>query len=404
MFSSKKIRPFKIYALIHQGNVFVGKTQGEINPVFYRHCRGENPFTAQYFYPKGSKTPTIHILESITCNTHEAYRHIVAWVNIFQDAGYQIINPHGTIDDAYDLHPQTRALVYSLRPFAFNDFLSETQHKKQGKGIPAATPKQPETKASKKPKEKITLWATPEEKASFISYAKSLGLTQSQTLRYLMSKVHLEEADPLFPAWDNDTFMHLVQESHEQTVKSKDKRIYELETTLRAYIEREKDEAKKLNQCCAIAQKSLIAFYDLFDSSAMLPLDIERGRYQDFIPKHNYMYPRYSGASLVRLQAILLGEGTAPAKFVLGVDQYGCQIKLRYYPSIYFWGISPGNERFSQRNSVWYMAWRKSGDVAELVAALPMQIKAKYQNPMDENERMHHFVDRLIEEASEYNF
>lgn len=409
MFTNKKIRLFKIYALVHENNVFIGKTQGEVNPVFYQHRRAQNTYTAEHFYPKNSKNPSIHILENITCSLSESYRHIVAWVQIFQEEGYQVINPQGTLADANDLHPQTSALINALRPISLNVLLKETQYKKQGKHSLAPISKLSGTEQPKKTKsrEKITLWATSEEKELFVTYAKSLGLTQTQTHRYLMSKVHLEEADPLFPAWDNDTFIHILQELHRQEIEANDKEIHELKTALRVCVEEKQRQTKKLNQCCAITQKSLIDAYGFFDSAAALPLDIERGRHKDYISKlpegTKYAYPCHSGESLLRLQAFLLGEGTAPARFVFGVDQQGRRIKLRYYPSDYFWGISPGDQRFSQRNSVWYMAWRKSGDVAELISALPLQIRAKYLNPMDRDEKMHKVIDQLMSETANCN-
>jgi len=409
MSTNKKIRLFKIYALIHENNVFIGKTQGEIDPVYYQHRRAENSFTEEYFYPKNSKNPSIHILERINCNSSESYRHIVAWVRIFQDAGYQIINAQGTVEDANDLHPQTAKLINTLHPISLSVLLKETRYKKQDKRIPSPITEPSETEQPKKTKssEKITLWATSEEKELFVTYAKSLGLTQTQTLRYLMSKVHLEEADPLFPAWDNDTFIHILQELHRQEIESKDNEIHKLKTALRISVEEKHRQTKKLNNCCAIAQKSLIDAYGFFDSAAVLPLDIERGRYKDYISKlpedTKYSYPTHSDASLLRLQAVLLGEGIAPARFVLGVDQQGCRIKLRYYPSDYFWGIRPDNQRFSQRNSVWYMAWRKSADVAELISALPLQISTKYLNPMDGDEKMHKFIEQLMLEIANCN-
>ncbi len=390
MSTSRKIKSIKIYALMHEHNVFIGKTQGDIDPVYYRHRRAENPFTEKYFYPKNSKNPSIHILECISCNFYEGYRHIVAWVRIFQDAGYKIINPWGTVEDANDLHPQTTELVRRLQPISLETFMNETLHKKQNKSTPPSTLELPEREQiiESQCRQKITLWATLEEKECFISYAKSLNLTQTQTLRYLMSKVHLEEANPLFPDWDNDTFMHLVQRSHAQEIEAKDEKIHNLQMALHAYIEKQAYQAKKLDQCCAITRKSLAEFFGFFDSTAVLPLDVERGRYRDYIAElpeaAKYVYPRYSGNSLIRLHAFLIGEGEAPARFVLGIDCYGHRVMLRYYPgNIYFWGINPGDESFSQRNSVWYMAWKKTGDVAELVTSLPLQIKTKYQNPMD---------------------
>lgn len=406
MFSNKNIRSIKIYVLIHESKAFVGKTQGEIDPVYYRHRRAENPFTEKYFYPKNSKNPSIHILECISCSSREAYRHIVAWVRIFRDVGYEVINPMGTIDDANDLYPQTRELVYRLRPVSLDAFLKETQYKKQSRDASVSSAKPSERKQAKESinREKITLWATPEEKECFASYAKSLNLTQTQTLRYLMSKVHLEAADPLFPDWDNDTFMHLIQHSHAQEIEAKDKKIHNLQMALRTYIEKQSYHTKKLDECYTIARKSSAAFFSYFDSSAVLPLDIERGRYKDYVgvlpDDAKYAYPNCSGKSLLRLQAYLIGEGEAPARFILGIDCHGHRVMLRHYPgNAYFWGIHPGDERFSQRNSVWYMAWKKIGDVAELVAAYPMQIEAKYKNPIDEKEKLNKWVDEIVAES-----
>lgn len=378
----------------------------EIDPVYYRHRRAQNPFTAKYFYPKNSKNPSIHILERISCNSHECYRHIVAWVRIFQDAGCEIINPRGTVEDANDLHPLTTELVYGLRPVSLETFLKETQHKKQNKG----TPKSLEREQIKKSqgRQKITLWATPENKERFVFYAKSLCLTQTQTLRYLISKAHLEDVDSLFPGWENDTFMHLIQRSHAQEIEAKDEKIHNLQMALRACVEKQACQTKKLDQCCAIARKSLAEMFEHFDSAALLPLDIDSGRYRDYIAElpdnAKYVYPRYSGNSLLRLQAFLIGKGEATARFVLGIDCHGSRIMLHHYPgNTYFWGISPGDERFSQRNSVWYMAWRKSGNVAELVAAYPMQIEAKYKNPIDEKEKLNKWVDAIVAESDAFD-
>lgn len=409
MLSNKKVRLFKIYALLHEQHAFIGKTQGELDPVVYQHRRAQNPFTAEYFYPKNSKDPSIHILEHISCNSSESYRHIVAWVRIFQDAGYQIINPQGTIDDANDLHTPTANLVKKLCPISLDVLLYETQHKKLRNGSSPLILETPKTEQVKKVKhrEKITLWATPEEKERFVAYANSLGFTQAQTLQYLISKIELETEDPLFPDWDGDIFTRNREESYKREKEGLEKTIYKLQTQLHTCKQAITNENKKLTQCYAIAKNAIAEVFRSFDSTAVLPLDIERGRYREYMPNlpigARYAYPDRSGASFLRLHAFLLGDGTAPARFVCGVDEQNRRIMLRFYPSEYFIGINPGNTRFSQRNSVWYMAWRRSGDVAELIAAFPMQLKAKYQNPMDEDEKMHSFIDQLMAEVDSYN-
>lgn len=399
---------FKIYALVDGKVVFIGKTKGEISPVYYQHRRAQNPFTASYFYPKNSKNPDIHILETICCNSSESYRHIVAWVRIFQEAGYRVINPRGTLDDARDLFPKTLSLVDSLRPSSLDVVLDQTRYCKQNKTELRAVPTmQNEEKASKKPtKEKITLWASSEDKERFVEYAKSLGMTQSQTLQCLMEKTRLEKEDSLFPNWDSGIFVRNLREAHAREEHLLKERIHELETRLRLISDEKSAVAAKMEKSHLIVQKAVKDFYEYFDSACPIPLDIERARYKQYkksLPKElNYEYPRCSGSTLIRYQALLVGEGMAPAQFVLGIDSHNNPIKLRFYPSKYFVGVKPGEERFAQRNSVWYMAWKMAGEVAELIAAFPLQIRPKYKNPMDEHELFGIMIDKLVAESDAF--
>ena len=119
-------RWFKIYALVDGQTIFIGKTQGKIDSVYYQQRRVQNRFTAKYLYPPNSKKPSMHILEDIVCSHSTSYRHIVAWVRIFQDAGYEVINPKGTLDDAHDLKTPTLNLINKLRPRSIDTLLSET--------------------------------------------------------------------------------------------------------------------------------------------------------------------------------------------------------------------------------------------------------------------------------------
>ena len=396
---------FKIYALIDKKTVFIGKTKGEIGPVYYRHCRAQNVFTTNYYYPPNSKKPDMYILETINCRFSESYRHIVAWVHIFQKEGYQLINPPRTIEDANDLHPKTADLIKVLQPASINDLLKETLYSKANKSDLASVlvSSQKKQLKEKKKRTKITLWATPEEKERFVAYAKSLCLTQSQTLQYLISKVDLEKNDLLFPDWSDDVFIRILEEKYSREIEQHQKIIQQLKSDARFAAEANELQSKKLNTYCSIAQKAAKDVLALFDSAASLPLEVEKGNYKDYVsklPKNAYYtYPEYSGAALLRLQAVLLGEGNSPPRFILGTDQHGMRLQLRYYPRKYFFGIAPGNKRFSQRNSVWYMAWKKTGNVAELISAYPVQIKPKYQNPMDEHEIIHAFANQLVAEC-----
>ena len=158
-----------------------------------------------------------------------------------------------------------------------------------------------------------------------------------------------------------------------------------------------------MNACHLLVKKSLTDFYGYFESTAPIPIGIEKEMYENYKDQFpniaKYEYPKESGAKLIRMQALLIGKGPAPAQFILGMDQHGNKIKLRYYCSKYVVGIYPGNEYFSRRNSVWYMSWRMSGEVAELIVSLPMEIRPLYKNPMDEKEIMNRFFDQIVAEA-----
>ena len=404
-FSKKKTRQFLVYALIDGESVFIGKTQGNIEPVYYRHRRAENVHTSHYYYPPNSKEPKIYILEKEFVSFEAAEHHITAWIYIFLNKGYRVINSKNDLDQVNDLSIELKALIDKLRPDSLELLLRDIKcNLPKRKNTPCHTANTPRVHNLQQGKrQKITLWASPEDRKRFVQYAEELNLTQSQTLQYVMSKVELEKEDSLFPNWSNDIFIRNFRRGYEYEIAQRDKIIHKLQLSLQEYKDDKAKEAKKLKQCYETVKNAVTVFYRFCDSTAPISLDIERGMYREYIDqlpnRNHYQYPASSGASFVRMHAVLLGEGNAPARFVLGTDERGQGIKLRFYPSNYFVGVNPGNVQFAKRNSVWYLSWRKNGEVAELIAALPMQIQPKYHDPMDEIEIMHAHADRLVEES-----
>lgn len=390
MDATRNTNPHTIYALIHDHTVYIGKTKGKIDSVYYRHCRAENPYTASYYYPKNSKKPSIHILKEPFFDSANTDRHIVAWVYIFQRMGYCVLNTESIPEKPEDLQPEMKAFIRMITPFSMDKFLQETRYVMQTR---KPTVKKPSCR--KQRKEKITIWATPEDKARFVAYAESLGFTQAEALQYLISKVELEKEDPLFPNWIDDSFTHNLEEMYRRKIKTMEQEIFELKAKIHSDNEEKKEESKKSAQCHEAAQKALVDYYSYFESAATVPFDVARGRYRDHVRRLPddivYEYPSGSGSTLIQLQAYLYGEGAV--RFVFGMDQQCRYWKFRYYPNQYFYGISPGSKRFSHRYSVWYVEWRQSGEVAELVATYPMQIRAIYRDPMDENEKIFRLVD-----------
>lgn len=408
MYSSKnRLRRFIVYALIDEESVFIGKTQGNIEPVYYRHRRAENVHTSHYYYPPNSREPKIYILEKGFVPFEEVEHHITAWICIFLNEGYQVINSENDLDQVKDLSIELKALIDKLRPASLGFLLRDGKcNLPKRETAPRHTTTTPRAQSSQQGKrQKITLWASPEDRKRFMQYAEELNLTQSQTLQYVMSKVELEKEDSLFPNWDDDIFIRNFRRAYEYEIAQRDKIIHKLQLSLQKYKEDKAKEAKKLKQCYEIVKNAATVFYRFCDSTAPISLDIERGMYVDYLaglPNEDpYQYPASSGASFVRLHDCLIGEGNAPARFVLGIDENENRVKFRFYPSSYFVGVRPDNERFAKCSSVWYMAWRKTDEVAELIVAYPIQIRSKYHNPMDEVEIMHVHAVRLVTESME---
>ena len=406
MYSRKKrIRHFVVYALIDEDSVFIGKTQGNIEPVYYRHRRAENAHTSHYYYPPNSKEPKIYILEKEFVAFEAVEHHITAWIYIFLNEGYQIINSKNDLDQVNDLSIELKSLIDKLRPasleFLLRDRKCNLPKNESGSRHEPTTPGAHSSQHGTR--QKITLWTSPEDKKRFLEYAAELNLTQSQTLQYMMSKVELEKEDSLFPNWNNDIFIRNFRRGYEYEIAQRDKIIHKLQLSLQEYKEDKAKEAKKLKQCYEMIKNAATVFYRFCDSTAPISLDIERGMHTDYLTRLSnrdlYQYPASSGASFVRLHACLLGEGNAPARFVLGIDENENTVKFRFYPSAYFIGVRPDNAKFAKRSSVWYMAWRKTDEVAELIVAYPMQIRPKYHNPMDQLEIMYAQIDLWIAES-----
>lgn len=401
MDATRNTNPHTIYALIHDHTVYIGKTKGKIDSVYYRHCRAENPYTASYYYPKNSKKPSIHILKEPFFDSANTDRHIVAWVYIFQRMGYRVLNTESVPEYPDDLQPEMAALIRKISPYSMDEYLQETQYVIQKENTKKAQPA-----GRNKRKEKLTLWVTPEEKECFLTYAKSLNFTQSEALQYLISKVELEKVDPFFPNWPDDIFTRNREKMYTSKFEALEQENLQLQAQIHSRNEEKKNESKLSTQCHIAAQKALVDYFNHFESAAVVPLDVARERYRDYVRRLPddivNEYPSGSGSTLMQLQAYLYGDGVV--RFILGIDQQGNYRKFRYYSNQYFYGISPGNERFSHRYSVWYVAWRESNGVADLVAAFPMQIRAIYQNPMDELEKMNHYINKAIIWSDEDDF
>lgn len=93
----------KVFAMILDDNVYIGRTTAQkVSAVCYSHYRGEHVQTADCF-GASIRRPDLYILGRITAHSVVTYRYVVAWVHVFMQAGYRILNCGDVIDHATDL-------------------------------------------------------------------------------------------------------------------------------------------------------------------------------------------------------------------------------------------------------------------------------------------------------------
>lgn len=236
----KNVNPHTIYALVHNHTVYVGKTKGKLDAVYYRHCRSENPYTSAYYFPKNSKQPSMHIVKEPFFDSANTNRHIEAWIYIFRRMGYHVLNTETVPENPENLRPEMKALIRTISPFSMDRFLQETRYV-----MPTRKPTAKNPFGRKQRGEKLTLWVSPEEKERYVEFAKSLGFTQSEAMQYLISKVNLEKENEIVPNWFDDGFTKNREEMYAKKYEAQEYEIHQLKTTIHRYSEGKKQESKR---------------------------------------------------------------------------------------------------------------------------------------------------------------
>lgn len=144
-----EVRPFRIFALILGEKVFVGKTTSpRISAVYSRHRCGNVAATRGILDQE--EKPSLHILESLSCTGSDAYRHILAWIRLFEEAGYCSINHMATAISSERLYPLAEAILRKIQQEPMDQILARTFLKKPSDG-------------NQKPSRKLLLLPKPEK-------------------------------------------------------------------------------------------------------------------------------------------------------------------------------------------------------------------------------------------------
>ena len=218
-----------------------------------------------------------------------------------------------------------------------------------------------------------------------------MHLTHRETLQYLLQFTPVE-----------DRFLDLMLQNHEKQRDQQKKRIADLENIVSAQREKLSQLTESRKKYVAMVQGGLAKFIRLFDPTSTYSLKLEAEQYHRYMRtcETDFTYPETEDVALIRPVAILQSQGRTPALFILGVTVSGQCIKLRYYDKQQYVGLFPGNDIFGLRGSVWLMGWQKAEEnVMQLMFALPVQIQAKFRNPMDRHERIEKWAQQFVDEA-----
>lgn len=375
----KKQHDYQIYALIAGKNVFVGKTTAKnVKSIYWRHLRGENRYTRAYFARGLPVKPEMYTLTKVHTDFSIAYRYVVAFVRIFLDESYTVLNSPGILEDANDIHEMTQKIFDDLKAIPLRQRLEtdggdETNKTMNLEKVTAA----PTVKGAAKEKasEKLTIRLTAQEKESFTDYAQEIGVTQRQAVQLLLVRKKYDDA--LDGDFTSDEYIKGLLKVYREENANLEKEIAQLKSKINKLERKETGELKAKEK---FVREGIAEFFGFFDSSKRGNSTLEQGIYREINKSlqgvNGYRYPAQEGFFLFFPEQILLGRGRFAPLFILGEDEHGNKMQLRYYPKAYFTGFSFTNEKFGLEDSAWFVGVERAKDGAmDLVLALPVDIQ-----------------------------
>lgn len=378
----KKQQDYRIYALIAGKKAFVGKTMArDLKPICWRHLRGENRYTMTHFARGSPEKISIHVLAQVHADFSIAYRYVVAFVRIFLDNGYTVLNSPGILEDANDIHEMTQKILDELKIIPLQQRLEMGEHDEESANIgsdhPETAPKKVNADTKERATEKLTIRVTPQEKQRFVDYTHQIGVTQRQAIQLLL--VRKKYDDWLDADWSCDEYVRSLLKVYCEENVNLEKEIVQLENKIKELEQREAAELKDKER---FMRKGVGEFFEFFDSSKRGNATLEQGVYRkvnkDLLDVDSYRNPGQEGFFLFYPERILLGEGRFAPLFVLGEDEYRKKTMLRYYPKKYFTGFSFTNEKFGLQESTWFVGVEQAKDGAmEVAFALPVDIQLR---------------------------
>ena len=360
-------KAYKIYALyddIAERRAYIGKTVNvRMSSVFSWHRCGHNKYTQELF-EIDFLDPNMVVLEDLTCTGAVAYRHVLSWVRYFEDNGFEMLNPGGTLAQAEQMQEETLKIYEQIADIPFEEHLHGTWQKKS-----TAPKRMPKKIEKEKASTQLCLRLSPTDKAEFQRYCRRTNLRQTDAFAKLLHTSG-ENAAP-----DIRRLSDLLDESETRCTQ-----LAEENEKLRSGLVVPRSERIENNarERFNFAQKAIQAFVKItYIKDRYTDLPIREFRYDDF--KHRfpnaakYQYPSDEGTHIIYLQALVWGKSRNPVYFLMCKTPEGEYLKFRFYPKKEFIGEQVRHSFYALLDSPWLFAGRLASDGAvDLVAAFPL--------------------------------
>ena len=351
-----EVLPYRIYALVLEDSVFVGKTAARrLSQVFSRHRTGAVKATRGILDQQ--TPPTRHLLEELRCTGAEAYKHVLAWIAYLEQAGYSSINQVKTIDAADTLYPRTEEILHALPQKPVKALLAETRLKK-----PTDGDRKPERASifQKKPERtvQLNLRMSPSDRKKLQSYCKTHNLRTREAVGILLDQAARE-----------DTHLRRIQTAYQK----------ELNMLRRTYEKKQSGAEERAESFLTFLRPGLSDFLRwICPEGDPLPT-MPYNRFRRQLPRGvHYEFPAREGFFRIKPEWILYGRNHA--KFLVGRGEKGEHWKLRSYDRPLYAGLPVATDGW------WVVGCRKAGDGAmEIAAAFP--IPSVPRNPEKEETR-----------------
>lgn len=338
-----EVLQYRVYALILADSVFVGKTAARrLSQVFSRHRTGAAKATRGIMDQQ--IPPTLHLLEELRCTGAEAYKHVLAWIFLLEQAGYSSINHGKTIDAADTLFPCTEEILRAFPQKPVEALLAETRL-----GKPTDGDRKPERISifQKKPEKtvQVNLRMSLSNRKKLQSYCKTHNLRTRDAVGILLDQ-----------AAGEDTHLRQLQAAYQK----------ELNALRRTYEKKQSGAEERAEAFLTFLRPGLSEFLRwICPEGDPLPT-MHYNRFRRQLPSGvHYEFPAQEGFFRIKPEWILYGRNHA--KFLVGRGETGEHWKLRSYDRPLYAGLPVATDGW------WVIGCRKAGDGAmEIAAAFPI--------------------------------